>query len=67
MVENKEKIVLLLEVLLKQTRAGADILRLHLNEAQDEVTIIFNNRFTKKVNIAGDSGMAIITDVVKRL
>lgn len=67
MVENKEKIVLLLKVLLKQTRAGADISVLKLNETQDEVTIIFNSGFCKKVNIAGDSGIAIINDVVKRL
>lgn len=67
MTENKEKIVALLEALLKQTRAGADISVLNLNETQDEVTIIFNSGFGKKVNIAGDSGIAIIADVVKKL
>lgn len=64
MAENKEKIVMLLEVLLKQTRAGKDIECLQLNEKQDEVTIIFDSGYRRKVNIAADSGIAIISDVL---
>lgn len=67
MVENKEKIVTLLEVLLKYTRAGENIVNLVLNEKQDEVTIIFNNGYCKKADIGGDSGIAIIRDVVSKL
>lgn len=67
MTENKEKIVVLLEVLLKQTRAGKDISCLHLNEEQNEITIIFHSGFCRKANIAGDSGIAIIRDVLGKL
>lgn len=67
MAENKEKIVMLLEVLLKQTRAGKGIECLQLNEEQDEVTIIFDSGFCRKVNIAADSGVAIIRDVLYSL
>lgn len=64
MTENKEKIVMLLEALLKQTRAGADIKCLQLNEEQDEITIIFDSGYRRKVNIEADSGIAIISDVL---
>lgn len=67
MIENRRNIVVLLEILLKQTRAGKDIKALYLDEKQDEVLIVFENGYSKKVNIEADSGIAVIRDVLKQL
>lgn len=67
MKENKADIVMRLKVLLKATRAGSDIADLILSESQDSITILFRPGGTRKVNISGDSGIAIITDVIKAL
>lgn len=66
-MENKNDIVKRLKLLLMATRAGSGIENLVLNEAQDTVTIMFKTGSSRKVNIAGDSGIAIIKDVVKAL
>lgn len=66
-MENKQNIVTRLKSLLNVTRAGVDITDLTLNEAQDKVTIHFINRCCKEVDIAGDSGIAIIKDVISKL
>ena len=66
-MENKEDIVKRLKFLLVATRAGSNIEDLVLNERQDEVTVIFTQGGSRRINIAGDSGIAIIKDVVNRL
>lgn len=63
--ENKKEILFRLEKLLRATRAGSDVVTLLLNERLDTVTIQFKTGFERKVNIAGDSGYAIIHDVMK--
>lgn len=65
--ENKKDIVLRLKLLLIRTRAGSDICDLTLNETQDTVTILFKNGCKRNVNIACDSGIAIIQDVINAL
>lgn len=67
MKENKEEIVKRLKLLLMVTRAGSDIEDMVLNEKQDKVTIIFRSGGSRRIDIAGDSGIAIIKDVVNRL
>lgn len=67
MYENKESIVVRLKLLLDATRAGSGIEELILNEKQDKITILFETGSTREVNIAGDSGIAIIQDVIRRL
>ncbi len=65
-MENKEDIVKRLKLLLMSTRAGSNIEDLVLSENQDEVTIIFKQGGKKYINIAADSGIAIIKDVISK-
>ena len=64
-MENKEEIVVRLKLLLMATRAGSNIQDLKLNEAKNKVTIVF--KAGGVVNIIGDSGYAIIMDVMKHI
>lgn len=66
-MENKEDIVKRLKLLLIVTRAGSNIADLILTENQSKVIILFKAGGTRKVNIDGDSGYAIIMDVLKKL
>lgn len=66
-MENKQDIVKRLKLLLIATRAGSNIEDIVLNEKQDKVTITFIHGGSRQVDIAGDSGIAIIKDVVSRL
>lgn len=66
-MENKKEIVKNLKSLLAITRAGADILDLVLDKAQNKVTIVFKNGHFKNVNIEADSGLAVIKDVISSL
>lgn len=66
-MEDKEDIVKRLKNLLLVTRAGSDIEDLVLSENQDMVTILFNEGGTMNINIAADSGIAIIKDIICRL
>lgn len=64
---NKEDIVKRLKLLLIATRAGSNIADLILTENQSKVIILFKAGGTREVNIDGDSGYAIIMDVLKKL
>ena len=66
-MENKEEIILRLKLLLQVTRAGSGIEELLLNETQSRVTIVYQGGYKREVDIAGDSGYAIIQDVMKML
>lgn len=66
-MENKEEIVKRLKLLLMVTRAGSNIADLILNQNQDQVTILFRQGGRREVNIAGDSGYAIIKDVINAI
>ncbi len=67
MGENKQDIVSKLSTLLKATRAGSGIDKLELTADEKEVRITFKSGFGKSVNVAGDSGIALIKDVISRL
>lgn len=66
-MENKEEIVARLKLLLMATRAGSNIQDLKLNEAKNKVTIVFKTGGERVVDIIGDSGYAIIIDVMKHI
>lgn len=64
----KQEFIKSLENTLKLTRAGDSIDRLELEGAcQNYVLVVFKDGYRKFVDINCDSGIAIITDVVKRL
>lgn len=66
-MENKEDIVMRLKILLNATRAGEDIKKMDLTEDGDFVMLQWENGCTQKINIAADSGVAIIRDVLKAI
>ncbi len=66
-MEDKRNIVFRLKLLLKATRVGSNIDKMFLSEDSTEVVILFHSRGKKKVNIEGDSGYAIIKDVMAAL
>lgn len=66
-MEDKIEIVKRLKALLIKTRAGSDIEDLILNSTHDKVTIQFKTGHKIQADIAGDSGIAIIHDVIKML
>ena len=66
-MEDKKEIVVLLKHLLRATRAGEDIEQMELSDNGETIRITFSNQHFKDVNIAMDSGIAIIKDVAKAL
>ncbi len=64
-MEDKEEIVMLLKHLLRATRAGADIEQMELGDDGEKIQITFGNQCVRNVNIACDSGIAMIMDVVR--
>lgn len=64
--EDKALIVQKLENLLQWTRAGSGIKNLMLDEEEEYVTIVFEGG-TKRVSVTGDSGIAMIRDVIRHL
>lgn len=59
---NKEQLIKLLELTIKATRAGTNVKKLTL---EGNYVVIHYSGGTKKVNIDGDSGIAIIKDVAR--
>ncbi len=66
-MENKKDIIFRLKLLLKITSAGEDIEDMELSDDEETVHIRFKDGYKRDVNIACDSGAAIIEDVVKVL
>lgn len=66
-MENKKEIVTRLKILLNATRAGEDIKKMELTEGGDFVVLQRENGCTQEVNIAADSGVALISDVLKAI
>lgn len=65
--EDKRRIVLLLEQLLKETRIGSNIREMYLDPEENNVTVEFKTGGRRRVNVEGDSGYAIIKDVMRTL
>lgn len=64
--EDKETICRLLCEVLQKTRGCADLRSLDFGREDEIVTAVFESR-SQKINIAGDSGMAMIRDIVNHL
>jgi len=64
--EDKETICKLLCVALQKTRGAADLVSLAYDSESEVVTATFESGI-KKINVAMDSGMAMIRDIVNRL
>ncbi len=67
MKENKSYICDLLSDVLKETRNLWDLEELEFDQETEIVTAYFINGFTKKANVASDSGTAMIIDIIRQL
>ena len=64
--ENKKLIVMDLCALLKHTRAGEDIKDL-VYDGEHETVEIIGDSYRTLVNVACDSGIALIKDVLRKI
>lgn len=63
--ENKSEIVSQLESLLKLLRNGVE--KLSFDEDKEIIKISFEGGGSRVVNVAGDSGYALIKDVIAKI
>ena len=68
-MENKQAILDALKQALNLTRAGDDITAINYDKEREEVQVHFNNSnfIARRINVAADSGIAMIRDVMKGL
>ncbi len=66
-MEDKKEIVMLLKHLLQATRAGKEIEQMELSGNGEMIYISFRNKCVRNVNVACDSGIAMILDVANAL
>lgn len=66
-MEDKNKICRLLLSALQETRGLYDLTALEYIPESETVTAVFSHKYYKEVNVEGDSGIAMIKDIVKRL
>ena len=67
MNEDKQKILDLLLPSLQATRNLHDLIGLDYDEESETVIATFNNGYQKRVNVAIDSGTAMICDVIHQI
>lgn len=65
--ENKQVICNYLCITLQQTREYEDLNMLEFKEEQEEVVATFDSGFQKRVNVACDSGSAMIRDILRAI
>jgi hypothetical protein len=67
--EDKQAILDALKVTINLTRAGDDITALNYDKDREEVQVHFHNSnsIARRINVAADSGIAMIRDVMKGL
>ena len=66
--EDKGLILEMLLQTLRCTRAGLDLANIRyemLNDATELAVLIYNNGYRKTVNITGDSGIALMRDILR--
>lgn len=67
-MENKDVICQALLPVLKKTRALSDLEDLYYRkDPEEEVCAVFRGGYTKKINVACDSGLAMIRDIVNHI
>ena len=64
--ENKIEICAKLCELLKLTQAGRGIERIWYDEAR-QCAVIYRGGYTHSVNVGGDSGIALIKDIIGKV
>lgn len=67
MNENKQRICTLLLHTLQATRNLYDLADLAYDPETDTVTATFLSGYTKRANVAGDSGTSMIMDIVRQI
>ena len=67
MKENKQQILDALLVAIQSTRAGDDVTKLEYNAESETVNVYFNGALGRRINVAMDSGIAMIKDVVNHI
>ena len=67
MEESKRMIIAYLLRLLQVTNAGEPIEAIELSDDQETATIIYRNGYKKPVDIACDSGIAMIKDIARAI
>ena len=63
-MEDKQRICDLLCNTLQATRAGHDIKAIWYDAVKETAAIVYNNGFERIVNVAADSGAAMIRDIM---
>ena len=66
-MENKQKILDLLLPALKATNNLYDLEFLRYDEEREEVVATFLNGWSKRANVAMDSGTAMIKDIIAQI
>lgn len=66
-MENKKLILSYFLRCLQLTDAGEAIEAIELSDDKETATIIFRNGFKRPVNVACDSGIAMIRDIAKAI
>lgn len=64
-MENKQEILNYLCKAIQATRAGEDVSLLEYDEEREWVIVYFNGHIGRKINVACDSGIAMIRDVLR--
>ncbi len=66
-MEDLQKVCDLLTATLKETRNLRELKKLYYDKSTETVTATFECGSTKKANVAGDSGTAMISDIIKQI
>lgn len=66
-MENKQKILDTLLIPLRETRALSDLYKLEYDSDREVVIATFEKGYTKEANVAMDSGIAMIRDVLAHI
>lgn len=66
-MEDLQKVCDLLTEVLRETRNLGELKNLNYDKSTETVTATFRCGGTKKANVAGDSGTAMISDIIKQI
>lgn len=66
-MENKQKLCNDLCRLLRKTRNASDIVKIDFDDKTELVTVLFDSGGTRVINVAMDSGTAMIRDIMNHL
>ena len=66
-MENKKRICAMLLPVLQETRAGCDLFDIRYDPDTETVELVFTAGYKRKIDVAADSGLAMIKDIVHQL